>query len=285
MSPKDSKRSNINVSSDQLDSLRVKAGDKVHPNNAETNVHWDLDEKATKRATKELYSEILGLQERLYAEKKQSVLIVLQAMDAAGKDSTIRKLTSHMNVQGARVQSFGKPTKLELSHDFLWRIHDKMPAKGEMVIFNRSHYEDVLIVKVHGWCSDEILERRYEHINHMEALAADSGTKVIKLMLNISPEYQLTRFKSRLYNPGKNWKFNPGDLDERKHWEDYMAAFADVFQRCSTEAAPWYVIPAEQRWLRDYIVARLVRDSLVAMNPQYPEPDYDATAFTSDSIS
>lgn len=285
MSAKDSKQSTIEVSSELLDSLRVNAGQKVHPSNAETDVNWGLDEKATKRATKQLHDEILALQERLYAEKKQSVLIVLQAMDAAGKDSTIRKLTSRMNVQGARVQSFGKPTSLELSHDFLWRVHDKMPAKGEIVLFNRSHYEDVLIVKVHGWCSDEILERRYDHINNMESLAADSGTKVIKLMLNISPEYQLTRFKSRLDNSGKNWKFNPGDLDERKHWNRYMDAFSDVFQRCSTEQAPWFVIPAQQRWLRDYIVARILRDELIKMNPQYPEPDYDAVAFTSDSIS
>ena len=285
MSPKDSKKPNIKVSSQQLDSLRVKQGDKMHPSHVATDVSWDLDEKATKRATKELYAEILELQERLYAEKKQSILVVLQAMDAAGKDSTIRKLTSHMNVQGARVQSFGKPTKLELSHDFLWRIHDKMPAKGEVVLFNRSHYEDVLIVKVHGWCSDEVLERRYEHINNMEALAADNGTKIIKFMLNISPEYQLTRFKNRLDNPGKNWKFNPDDLDERKHWGDYMTAFSDVFTRCSTEMAPWYLIPAEQRWLRDYLVARVLHDTLVEMNPQYPEPDYDSVAFTSDSIS
>ena len=284
MSAKNSKKSNLEVSSQQLDTLRVKAGEKIHPKDVETDISWGLDEKTTKRATKRLYTEILALQDRLYAEKKQSVLIVLQAMDAAGKDSTIRKLTSHMNVQGARVQSFGKPTKLELSHDFLWRIHDKMPAKGEITLFNRSHYEDVLIVKVHGWCSEDALDRRYDHINNIESLAADSGTKVIKLMLNISPEYQLTRFKNRLENPSKNWKFNPGDLDERKHWDDYMTAFSDVFQRCSTEAAPWYLIPAEQRWLRDYIIARLLHDTLTEMNPQYPEPDYDSIAYTSDSI-
>lgn len=285
MPHKRSKDSNIEVSADQVDSLRIKQGETIHPKEEETNVDWGLAEKKTKRATKNLYDEILGLQERLYAEKKQSVLVVLQAMDAAGKDSTIRKLTTNLNVQGARVQSFGKPTDAELGHDFLWRVHDKMPAKGEMVIFNRSHYEDVLIVKVHGWCSEEVLDRRYDHINNMEALAADSGTKVIKIMLNISPEYQLSRFQSRLDTPGKNWKFNPGDLDERQHWDEYMNAFANVFQRCSTDAAPWYLIPAEQRWLRDYIVARILRDTLLEMNPQYPEPDYDAEKFTSDSIS
>lgn len=285
MSTTVSKHSNINVSPEQIDSLRVKPADKLHPSDLETSVTWGLNEKDTKRETKKIYEEILDLQERLYAEKKQSLLLVLQAMDAAGKDSTIRKLTSHLNVQGARVQSFGQPTKLELRHDFLWRVHNKMPAKGEIVVLNRSHYEDVLIVKVHGWCDSEILERRYEHINNMEALVADSGTKVIKLMLNISPKYQLSRFKSRLDNPGKNWKFNPGDLDERQHWDDYMSAFADVLRHCSSEQAPWYIIPAEQRWLRDYVVARIVHDALMEMNPQYPEPGYDATKFTSDSIN
>lgn len=273
------------LSLEQIDSLRVKPGVLTHPNELATDVSWGLDEKKVKKATKAVYKEVLDLQERLYAQKEQSLLIVLQAMDAAGKDSTIRKLTTNLNVQGARVQSFGKPNKLEMSHDFLWRVHDKAPAKGEIVLFNRSHYEDVLIVKVHGWCSEEILERRYQHINNWEELLADNGTKVLKLMLNISPEYQLSRFRSRLENPGKNWKFNPGDLDERRLWDDYMQAFAVALQRCSTEAAPWYIIPAQQRWLRDYMVATIVRDTLQAMNPQYPEPDYDAEQYTVDSIS
>jgi len=164
------------------------------------------------------------------------------------------------------------------------RVHNVAPAKGEVVLFNRSHYEDVLIVKVHGWASEEQIDKRYEHINNFESLLESNGTKVIKFMLNISPEYQLTRFKSRLDNPGKNWKFNPGDLDERKLWTDYMDVFKDAMQRCSTESAPWYVVPAEKRWLRDYIVARVIRDTLLEMNPQYPEPDYDAEQFTSGSI-
>lgn len=273
------------LSSEQIDSLRVKPGTLTHPSELATDVDWGLDEKKVKKATKDVYKEVLDLQERLYAQKQQSLLIVLQAMDAAGKDSTIRKLTTNLNVQGARVQSFGKPNKLEMAHDFLWRVHDKAPAKGEIVLFNRSHYEDVLIVKVHGWCSEETLERRYQHINNLEGLLADNGTKVLKLMLNISPEYQLSRFRSRLDNPGKNWKFNPGDLDERQLWDDYMQAFAVALQRCSTDAAPWYIIPAQQRWLRDYMVATIVRDTLKAMNPQYPEPDYDAKKYTADSIS
>lgn len=268
-----------------IDSLRVKPNSTVHPSELDTDVTWDLEKRDVKKLTKGLYEEILELQEKLYSAKKESLLIVLQAMDAAGKDSTIRKLTMNMNVQGARVQSFGKPTDLELRHDFLWRVHNVAPAKGEIVLFNRSHYEDVLIVKVHDWVGDKEIQARYEHINNFESLLASNGTKVVKFMLNISPEYQLSRFKNRLDVPGKNWKFNPGDLDERTLWTDYMAAFKDAMQNCSSDAAPWYVIPAEQRWLRDYIVARVVRDTLLAMNPQYPEPDYDAKAFTSSTIS
>jgi len=246
---------------------------------------FGLSEKKTKKATKKIYEELLELQQKLFAEKKQSVLIVFQAMDAAGKDSTIRKLTTNLNVQGARVQAFGKPTKKELAHDFLWRVHDVAPQSGEMVLFNRSHYEDVLIVKVHGWCDEEKLERRYDHINSFESMLADNNTKVIKFMLNVSPDYQLSRFKNRLDVPGKNWKFNPGDLDEREHWKDYMNAFETALNRCSAESAPWYVIPAEERWFRDYAVASILLDTLKGMDPQYPDPDYDADAFTSDSIS
>ena len=250
-----------------------------------TNEDFGLDESAIRKETKELHKRLLALQEKLYAEKKQSLLVVFQAMDAAGKDSTIRKLTTRLNVQGARVQSFGKPSKEELSHDFLWRIHKVSPQKGEVVIFNRSHYEDVLIVKVHGWASESVIQRRYQHINQFESLLGDNGTKVVKFMLNISPQYQLTRFKSRLENPGKNWKFNPGDLDERKRWGDYMQAFAAALQECSTADAPWYVIPAEKRWFRDYAVAKVLVETLEAMAPNYPEPDYDAKKFTVESIS
>ncbi|MGH1538801.1 MAG: PPK2 family polyphosphate kinase [Arenicella sp.] len=267
-----------------LSELRVLPGQKVDLQANETDKVYGLDEKDIRKKTKDLYKSLLELQQQLYAGKEQSLLIVLQAMDAAGKDSTIRKLTTQLNVQGCRVKSFGKPTKHELAHDFLWRVHSQAPAKGEMVLFNRSHYEDVLIVKVHGWQSPEIIERRYQHINQFEALLADSGTKVLKFMLNVSPDYQLSRFKSRLENPEKNWKFNPGDLDERRHWDDYMQAFNTALSQCSTEQAPWYVIPAEQRWFRDYAIARIVHDTLVDMKPEYPEPDFDAELFTADSI-
>jgi len=224
------------------------------------------------------------LHDKLYAEKDQSLLIVLQAMDAAGKDSTIGKLTSKISAHGTRAQSFGKPSKEELAHDYLWRIHKVAPKKGETVIFNRSHYEDVLIVKVHEWVPDNVIEQRYQQINQFESLLESNGTTVIKIMLNISPEYQLKRFKNRLEVPGKNWKFNPGDLDERQKWDDYMEAFSLALNNCSTESAPWYVIPAENRWFRDFAVAKIVVETLESMDINYPEPDYDAEKFTADSI-
>lgn len=244
----------------------------------------DIDDKKLKDLRNDVWAELADLQQKMYAESKQSILIVLQAMDAAGKDSSIARLTSRLNAQGCHVHSFKKPSKKELSHDFLWRIHQAAPAAGEMTIFNRSHYEDVLVVKVHGWASDERINARYQHINNFEALLADRGTKVLKFMLNITPEYQLDRFKRRLDIPAKNWKFNPGDLDERKLWDQYMQAFEVAMTQCSSDQAPWYVVPAENRRFRDVMIASVVRDHLKAMQPEYPAPEFDAKAYTSDTI-
>jgi len=180
--------------------------------------------------------------------------------------------------------SFKSPSKLELAHDFLWRVHAKAPKAGDITIFNRSHYEDVLIVKVHGWADEEIIERRYDHINNFEGLIADRGTRVLKFMLYISPEYQLGRFKSRLERPEKNWKFNPGDLDERKHWGEYMKAFEVAMTNCASEQAPWYVVPAQNRLFRDVMIATVIRDALLDMKCEYPEPDFDATKYQPDSL-
>ena len=243
------------------------------------------DNKLLKDLRTDLWKELAEYQERLYAESKQSLLIVLQAMDAAGKDSTIAKLTSRLNAQGCHVHSFKSPTKLELSHDFLWRVHDKVPAKGEITVFNRSHYEDVLIVKVHGWVNDEQIQSRYQHIANFEDLLRDRGTRVIKFMLNISPEYQLERFKRRLDRPDKNWKFNPGDLVEREYWADYMRAFEVAMTKTSNDHAPWYVVPAENRLFRDVMIASLALEALREMDPQYPDPDFDHEKYTSESIS
>ena len=248
-----------------------------------------LDEDRDKDDAKEMLDDnqehLNDLQERLFAEGKQSVLLVLQAMDTAGKDSTIRKVMGDLNPQGCQVASFKAPSKEELAHDFLWRIHDHAPAKGMIGIFNRSHYEDVLIVRVHGWASPELIEQRYGHINAFEKLLADHGTRIIKVMLNVSKDYQLERLRRRLRRPDKHWKFNPGDLKERARWDDYMDAYETALRRCSTPYAPWYVIPAENRWFRDLVISRLLIDTLEAMNPQFPEPDFDPADYPPESLS
>ncbi len=237
-----------------------------------------VDKDAAKDETARLLEEVDGLQERLYAERKQSILIVLQAMDGAGKDSTIRSVFGPLNPQGVRTAPFKAPTDPELAHDFLWRVHQQAPAKGELVVFNRSHYEDVLIVKVHGWAPADVIARRYGHIVAFEDLLADAGTRIIKVMLHVSKDYQLERMQKRLDNPTKHWKFNPDDLEERELWDDYTAAFETAIERTSTEAAPWLVVPSEHRWFRDLVIARLLHDALTAMDPQYPAPTYDVDA-------
>jgi len=256
----------------------------VNLNQLPTDYDGGFDGDELKDLRAKAWGKLAELQQRLYAESKHSLLIVLQAMDAAGKDSSIAKLTQRMNAQGCHVHSFKKPTKLEMSHDFLWRVHTQAPAAGEITLFNRSHYEDVLIVKVHGWADEKKINARYAHINNFEALLADRGTKVVKIMLNISPDYQLSRFKRRLDMPGKNWKFNPGDLDERKLWNDYMGAFEAAITHCASDAAPWYVVPAENRRFRDLMIASIVLDELAQLNPQYPAPEFDVDLYSSNTI-
>ncbi|NND81911.1 MAG: polyphosphate kinase 2 family protein [Gammaproteobacteria bacterium] len=267
-----------------FDQFRVKPGTRPDLSGFSCRQDGGYSRDELKDMREAVWKELDNYQEELFAEGKQSLLVVLQAMDAAGKDSTIAKLTGNLIAHGCNVHSFKKPTKLELAHDFLWRVHYKAPAKGGITLFNRSHYEDVLIVKVHNWASEEIIDRRYDHINNFESLIADSDTKVIKFMLHITPEYQLERFKQRLSDPEKYWKFNPGDLDERALWADYMAAFETALERCSTEQAPWYVVPAENRRFRDLMVASVMLQTLKEMDPRHPEPDFDPAVFTVDSI-
>lgn len=234
-----------------------------------------------KQARKELdrLSERLEeLQVRLYAEGRQALLIVLQGMDTAGKDSTISHVFRTVNPQGVRVTSFKKPTALELAHDYLWRVHQHTPARGEIGIFNRSHYEDVLVVRVHRLVPPEVWRRRYDHINAFERLLSDEGTRIVKFFLHISKDEQRKRLEARLENPRKNWKFNPADLAERKRWDDYMAAYADALSRTSSEQAPWYAVPADRKWQRNLIVASVLAETLEAMNPQYPQIDFDPKA-------
>lgn len=268
-----------------VDQLKVTVSQPSEQLRKTTNSDFGLSNKKIGNTVKKQQKEIGRFQERLYAENKQSLLVVFQAMDAAGKDSSIRELNKRCNAQGVRVAKFSKPSVEELSHDYLWRVHKQVPATGKIVIFNRSHYEDVLIVKVHDWVSPSTIEERYRQINHFESLIASSGTKVIKFMLNISPDYQLNRFKSRLGNPKKNWKFKPGDLSERKLWKQYMEAYDKALDNCSTETAPWFVIPAENRIARDYAINCAVLDTLESMELKYPAPDFDGSKYTVDSIS
>ncbi|MBN1219929.1 MAG: polyphosphate kinase 2 family protein [Anaerolineae bacterium] len=216
--------------------------------------------------------QIAELQNVLYAEGKHALLIVLQAMDAGGKDGTIRKIMSGINPQGVRVTSFKQPTEEELAHDFLWRIHQAVPRRGIIGVFNRSHYEDVLVVRVHNLVPKRVWQQRYEHINNFERLLAGNGVTILKFYLHISKEEQKERFLARLEQPHKRWKFNPADLDERNLWNDYMRAFEDAFERCSTDVAPWYIVPANRKWYRNVAISETILETLTGLNLKYPKP-------------
>ncbi len=252
----------------------VKPGSKVKLADQDPNETEEFSggkEKAAARLL-ELNARLEALQELLYAEHKHKVLVILQAMDTGGKDGTIRKVFDRVNPQGVRVASFKAPTPMELDHDYLWRVHPQVPGKGEMVIFNRSHYEDVLIVRVHGLVPPEVWKRRYGQINDFERMLAEEGTTILKFYLHIDQDEQKQRLEERLETPEKRWKFNPGDLEERKLWDDYMKAYEDVLERTSTEWAPWRVIPANRNWYRNLMVAEAIVGALEKLDMRYPEP-------------
>lgn len=239
-------------------------GKQFFPNREDAEIAF----KATRK-------EIVEMQRRLYAEGKQQLLIVFQAMDAGGKDGTIRNVFKGVNPQGVVVSSFKVPSKEEMAHDFLWRIHKKAPAKGMIGVFNRSHYEDVLVVRVHEYVPESVWRARYEQINQFEKLLHDTGTRILKFYLHISKEEQKERFQDRLDVPEKNWKFSVDDLRKRTFWNDYMAAYQDALQFCTTEYAPWYVIPANQKWYRNWAITNVILNTLREMDPQYPPPEDD----------
>ncbi len=233
------------------------------------------DKTAAAAETQRLVTRLAQLQDVLFAQAEHRLLVVLQAPDAGGKDGTIRAILTGVNPQGTDVVNFKQPTDAELAHDYLWRVHAHTPAKGEIVVFNRSHYEDVLVVKVHQLVPDKQLERRYDHINAFEQMLVDEGTTIIKLFLHISPEEQAARLQERLDDPSKRWKFRQGDLDERARWEDYRQAYQTMLQRTSTPAAPWYVVPADRNWFRNLVVAEILVQTLEGFEMTYPEPDED----------
>jgi PPK2 family polyphosphate:nucleotide phosphotransferase len=220
-----------------------------------------------------LNGKLEALQELLFAEHKHMVLIILQAMDAGGKDGTIRHVFEGVNPAGVRVASFKSPTPEELDHDFLWRIHKVVPASGEMVIFNRSHYEDVLVVRVHNIVPPEVWSKRFDQINEFERTLAESGTTILKFYLHIDLDEQKQRLQARLDDPAKHWKFRLGDLEERKLWPDYMEAFEDVLSKTSTDHAPWYIVPANRKWFRDLVISTVLVETLEGLKMKYPESE------------
>lgn len=217
-------------------------------------------------------NRLRDLQELLYAEHKRSLLICLQAMDAGGKDGTINHVLGAMNPQGCKVVSFKQPSATERDHDFLWRVHQHTPAKGEVAVFNRSYYEDVLVARVHDLVPEKVWSKRYDQINDFEKMLAKNDTHLLKFFLYISKDEQLSRFKDRLDDPTKHWKISASDYTERERWDDYIAAFEDVLSRCSTKHAPWFVIPANHKWYRNLVVSRIVVHYLEGLKMKFPEP-------------
>ncbi|HXR26451.1 MAG TPA: polyphosphate kinase 2 family protein [Candidatus Baltobacteraceae bacterium] len=258
------------VGSALRDRLRVAPGDRVRlarhrPD--ETFGHVKADAGPVIQAG---LDRLTTLQERIWAEGRHAVLIVLQGIDTAGKDGAIGHVMSAFNPQGCAVTGFKAPTPDELAHDYLWRVHRVVPARGTIGIFNRSHYEDVLVVRVHDLVPRAVWRQRYNEINAFEQLLADGGTTIIKFFLHISPDEQRRRLQARLDDPTKRWKFQRADLAERKLWPAYQAAYEDALSRCSTRAAPWYVIPADHKWFRDLAVAEIVGQTLADLKPRYP---------------
>jgi PPK2 family polyphosphate:nucleotide phosphotransferase len=266
-----------------VDDYRIHEGQQVKL--ADLNPNDSGPFKTGKKAKEEARSllvkqqeKLAELQEKLYADGKQSLLVVFQAMDAGGKDGCIEKVVGSFDPQGVVVSSFKAPTPDELAHDFLWRIHKETPAKGMIGVFNRSHYEDVLVVRVKDLVPKKVWSKRYEFINAFERGLSESGTTVVKIYLHIDKDEQKKRLQERLDDPAKQWKFNPGDLKEREYWDSYMEAFEEAFERCS--AAPWYVVPANHKWYRDVVVAQILINSLEKMKLEYPALEYDPKEVT-----
>jgi PPK2 family polyphosphate:nucleotide phosphotransferase len=232
---------------------------------------WEKD--AAKAELADELAAVAELQTRLFAEGTRALLVVLQAMDAGGKDGVIRNVMTGINPAGVRVAGFKAPSDEELAHDYLWRVHRQTPEQGQIGVFNRSHYEDVLVVRVKGLVPKAHWRRRYRHIREFERLLVDEGTAIVKLFLHVSNEEQRARLQDRVDSPDERWKFRRGDLDDRALWDDYMVAFRDALRATSVDDAPWFVVPADRKWVRDLAVARILRDALERLDPQYPAPE------------
>lgn len=242
---------------------------KIKLKDISTRAPKDLDKESTKKKTEEILEELDELQNLLYAESRHSVLVVIQGMDASGKDGVIRNVFGSMNPQGVTVRSFKAPTSEELAHDFLWRIHSVAPPKGMIQLFNRSHYEDILVTRVHKWCDDATAKRRMKAINDFEQLLQEhNSTQILKFYLHISPEEQQERLEERLHDPAKQWKYNEKDFEEAKLWDEYMSMYEDCFDKCND--VPWTIVPSDQNWYKEYTIAKALRDLLRSLNMQYP---------------
>ena len=239
---------------------------------------WAPDKAAAEAKLAKDAVAIDALQDRLFAEGRRSVLVVLQGIDTSGKDGTVRGVFNACGPLGVRVTPFGRPTETELAHDYLWRVHAAVPPKGMIGIWNRSHYEDVLVAKVRGLASPEAVEKRYDQINAFEKHLTENGVTILKFMLHISKDEQKKRLQDRLEDPAKHWKFNPGDLEDRKLWGQFEAAYEEALTRCSTPHAPWRVVPADKKWRRNALIAAIVRGTLEGMDPQYPKATFDPKA-------
>ncbi|MEQ8717083.1 MAG: polyphosphate kinase 2 family protein [Acidimicrobiales bacterium] len=258
-----------------ISNYHVPPGDVVDLSRWDTRDDGGIDKGAGKARADELNSELEELQEILWAQGRHRLLVVLQATDTGGKDSTIGHVFEGVNPSGVSVAAFKKPSEVELAHDYLWRVHPHVPGDGEIVIFNRSHYEDVLVVRVHGLVPESQWRRRYRHIREFERMLVEEGTTIIKVFLHLSKDEQRERLQDRIDQPHKNWKFNPGDLAERERWDDYQAAFAEMLGQTSTTWAPWYVVPADRKWFRNLVISTILVEALRGLEPTWPEPPSD----------
>jgi len=265
-----------------MDSYRVLPGTKVDLTEWDPGdrSHFDSGKKDGKHHARALRKRIAELQRMLWADRRHRLLVVIQALDTGGKDGTIRGVFSGVNPQGVRVTNFKVPTERELAHDYLWRVHQHTPASGMIAVFNRSHYEDVLVVRVLGLVEQSRWEKRYAQINAFERRLAEEGTTILKFYLNISKEEQAERLQARLDNPEKHWKFNAGDLEHRARWDEYMEAYEQVLTRTSTDHAPWIIVPANRKWYRNIVVARTIITTLEGLDLAYPEPEDDLASVT-----
>jgi PPK2 family polyphosphate:nucleotide phosphotransferase len=263
--------------------LMVIEGKKINLQRLSPDHNFSIDEEKAEYVLKQnLKKRMSELQYRLYAERKNGLLIVFQGIDTSGKDSTIRHVISAFNPQSCAVKAFKEPTTEDLSHDFLWRIHKRAPSRGEIVVFNRSHYEDIIQPRVHKTIHKSIWSQRYEHINAFERCLSDNSIKIIKFFLHISKEEQRKRLEERMNDPSKQWKASESDITERKFWNNYTVAYQDIINRCSNLWAPWYIIPANRKWFRNLVIALIIVDTLERMKPKFPKPTINLSEMTID---